>query len=490
VRGRWLRLAVIATAQLMIALDATVVNIAVPSAQAGLGFADADRQWIVSAYTLAFGGLLLIGGRLADSVRIGRRGALLLGLIGFAVASALSGAAVNLGMLVAARALQGAFAAVLAPTALSSLAVMFTAPPERARAFGIYGAIAASGGAVGLLLGGLLTQYLDWRWCLYINVPIAVLAALGARAALTQKRAPTGQLHPTPFDLSGLMLGSGGLVAIVLGCAQAATLGWTAPLVLGLLATGVLALALFARHEAHSSAPLLPLHIVLDRDRGTAYLSALLAVAGMFGAFLFLTYVLQVVLRFTPFQAGLAFLPMTLSSLLAGTVVAPRLLSRASPRVLMAPGFVLAALGMGVLTQLHAGSDYVSAILPAEVLLGLGIASIMMPASSLATSRVEPRLAGVASAVLNSAQQIGASLGTAVLNTIAASATAAFLVSSAPVTPSEALVRGYATAALWAAVLLLAGAAVALLLPKRRVSADRSARNKQAVQTAVLWDER
>ena len=466
---RWLGLAVIATAQLMIALDATVVNIALPSAQAALGFGDADRQWIVSAYTLALGGLLLVGGRVADSVRIGRQRALMIGLMGFAAASALSGAAVNLGMLVAARALQGVFAAVLAPTALSTLAVMFTAPHERARAFGIYGAIAASGGALGLLLGGMLTQYLDWRWCLYINVPIAVFAALGARALLPDVRPARAESRNAPFDGLGLVLGSGGLVAIVFGCEQAATLGWHAPLVLALLGLGVLALVLFVRQEARAKSPLLPLHVVLDRDRGAAYLSAMLAVAGMFGAFLFLTYVLQVVMRFSPFQAGLAFLPMTISSFVAGTIVAPRLLPRVSARVLMAPGFVLAALGMSVLTQLHAGSDYVSGILPAEVLLGLGVASIMMPASSLATSRVEPRVAGIASAALNSAQQIGASLGTAVLNTLAASATAAYLIANTSAVHADALVHGYATAALWAAALLLAGAAIAFLLPHRRL---------------------
>jgi EmrB/QacA subfamily drug resistance transporter len=462
---RWLGLAVIATAQLMIALDATVVNIALPSAQAALGFGDADRQWIVSAYTLALGGLLFVGGRLADSVSVGRGRSLLIGLLGFAAASAVCGAATGLGMLVAARALQGAFAALLAPTALSTLAVMFSAPEERARAFGIYGAIAASGGAIGLLLGGILTQYLDWRWCLFINVPIALGAAIAARAVLPDTRPLSRARTGAPFDGVGLALGSGGLVAVVFGCAQAATLGWSAPLVLALLGCGALALALFVRQEARSAAPLLPLHVVLDRQRGTAYVSALLAIAGMFGAFLFVTYLLQVVLGFTPFQAGLAFLPMTAASFLAGTIVAPRLLTRVSPTYLMTPGFLLAAGGMAVLTQLHATSDYLSGVLPAEVLLGLGIASIMMPASSLATSRVEPRLAGIASATLNSAQQIGASIGIAVLNTVAASATAAVLSTS---TRTEALVHGYATAALCATALLLFGAAVAFFLPKRK----------------------
>lgn len=411
---RWLALTVIATAQLMIALDATVVNIALPSAQAALAFSDTDRQWVITAYTLCLGGLLFVGGRIADSVTVGRRGALLIGLAGFAGASALSGAAPSFGILVGARALQGAFAALLAPTALSTLAVMFREPRDRARAFGIYGAIAASGGALGLLLGGVLTQYLDWRWCLYVNVPIALLTAAGARAVLPDTRPA-------------------------------------------------------AAHGTSNVFRLLP-SIVLDRVRGAAYLCALLAVAGMFGAFLFLTYELQVVLRFTPFQAGLAFVPMTASSFVAGTVIAPRLLPRVSPRLLMAPGFVLAAGGMGVLAQLHADSAYWSGILPAEILLGLGIASVMMPASNLATSGVEPRAAGIASAALNSAQQLGASLGTAILNTLAAAATAVYVASTTSAVRTEALVHGYATAALWAALILLIGAVVALFIPHDSVS--------------------
>jgi MFS family permease len=297
---RWWALIVIAVAQLMIALDATVVNIALPSAQATLGFSDPNRQWIVSAYTLAFGGLLLLGGRIADSVRVGHRRAVLIGLVGFAAASALSGAAANLGMLAGARAVQGAFAALLAPSALALLAVMFTEPYERARAFGIYGAIAAGGGAIGLLLGGVLTQYLEWRWCLYINIPIALLAALGGRAVLRDARQLDRQPSGMRFDVLGLLLGSGGLIALVYGCGQAATQGWTAPLVIVLLGAGVLALSLFVIQEARSAAPLLPLRIVFDRARGSAYASAALAIAGMFGAFLFLTYELQLVLGFTP----------------------------------------------------------------------------------------------------------------------------------------------------------------------------------------------
>jgi EmrB/QacA subfamily drug resistance transporter len=462
---RWLVLVFIALAQLMVALDATVVNIALPSAQAGLGFSDADRQWVVTAYTLALGGLLLLGGRIADSARVGRRRALLIGLLGFAAASALSGAATSPGMLVGARAVQGAFAALLAPTALSLLAVTFTEPHDRARAFGIYGAIAASGGAVGLVIGGVLTQYVDWRWCLYVNVPIALVAAYGASRVVPEARSPATSASPPTFDGLGLVLGSAGLILLVYGCGQAAARGWSDSVVLLALATGATALGLFVARERSATAPLLPLRIVFDRVRGAAYLSAALAIAGMFGAFLFLTYELQGVLGFTPLQAGLAFLPLSAASLVVATVIAPRLLPRLAPARVMVPGFFLAALGMAILTRLQADSDFVLNILPAEILLGLGIACVMVPSASLATSGIARRDAGIASAALNSAQQVGASLGTAVLNTIAASATVAMLSASAP--RAEALVHGYATSAGLGALVLLAGAAVAASIPKR-----------------------
>jgi EmrB/QacA subfamily drug resistance transporter len=471
---KWLGLAFIALAQLMVALDATIVNLALPSAQASLRFSDADRQWLITAYTLAFGGLLLLGGRIADSVAVGRRRAFLIGLAGFAAASALSGAAANLGMLVGARALQGAFGALLAPAALSLLAVMFTEPRERARAFGVYGAIAGSGGAIGLLLGGLLTEYLDWRWCLYVNVPVALIAGMGAGRVLEEARPPTADRGGPRFDIPGLLLGSGGLVALVYACGRAATRGWQAAEVLAPLGAGLVALVLFVVREARAPAPLLPLRIVLDRRRGAAYLCALLAIAGMFGAFLFLTYELQVVLGFAPLQAGVAFLPISAATLIVATLLAPRLLPRLSPRALMVPGFLLAAGGMGILSRLQADSGYLASVLPAEVLLGLGIACVMVPSASIATSGVGPRDAGIASATLNTAQQVGASLGTAVLNTLAAGVTAAFLAANPSATRPDGLVHGYAAAAICGAVLLLAGAGVAASLdspPKPPVEA-------------------
>jgi MFS family permease len=435
---RWLALVFIALAQLMIALDATVVNIAMPSAQAALGFSDANRQWLVSAYTLAFGGLLLVGGRVADS-RLGRRRAFSIGLIGFAAASALSGAAINLEMLVAARALQGAFAALLAPTALSLLAVLFTERHERARAFGVYGAIAASGGAIGLLLGGMLTQYLEWRWCLYVNVPLALLAALGARAALPASVGLARTKSDGTAAADGRATNFGGVAA-----AQRER-----PSSEGLVLLG-----------------LLPVRILLNRQRAAAYIAALLAVAGMFGAFLFLTYELQLVLGFSPLQAGIAFLPMSVATFTAATLVLPRLLPRMSARALMVPGFLLAATGMTVLTQVRVDTGYFTGILPAEILLGFGVACVMVTVASLATGGVDSRDAGIAAAVLNSSQQIGASVGTALLNGIATTTTAALLLANASRT--EALVHGYATAAVWGALLLLCGAAISFLATEVR----------------------
>jgi EmrB/QacA subfamily drug resistance transporter len=446
-RRRWVALAFIALAQLMIALDATIVSIALPSAQAALGASDADRQWVVTAYTLAFGGLLLLGGRVADT--LGRKRAFVIGLAGFALASVIGGAAPNFGVLVAARAMQGAFAALLAPTALSLLAISFTQPRERATAFAVYGSIAGSGAAIGMLLGGALTQYLSWRWCLYVNLPIAVAAAIGGWSVVPDS---TSRARSS-FDVPGAVLVTGGLVALVYACTEAATSGWSSGIAVGLLVISAAMLVLFVVREARTANPLLPLRILADRNRGGAYVTVGLGVAGMFGAFLFLTYYMQVVLHYTPLQAGLAFLPITIASQAGSWLIARRLLPRLAPRTFMVPAALVAAAGMALLTQMQVGSGYLSLILPAEILLGLGISSLMVPAFSLATLGVDQREAGVASATVNTAQQIGASLGTAVLNTIAAGATAGF---AGP--RLAALVHGFAVATGWGAVVLVLAA--------------------------------
>ena len=458
---RWVALAFIALAQLMAALDATIVSIALPSAQRALAATDADRQWVLTAYTLAYAGLLLLGGRVADA--FGRKRTFLLALGGFAIASALGGAAPSFLVLLAARAMQGAFAALLTPTALALLAVTFTEPRERATAFAVYGSIAGSGAALGLLLGGVLTQYLNWRWCLYVNAPIAVVAAIGGWRVL----AGTPTAARQRFDIPGVVLATGGLVALVYGCTQAVTDGWGSSTVIGTLAISALMLVAFVFREARTPSPLLPLQIVLDRNRGGAYLAVAFAIAGMFGAFLFLTYYLQVVLRYSPLQAGLAFLPMTLASQAGSWGIASRLMPRVPPRAIMAPGALVAAVGMLVLTQLQVNSGYLTLVLPAEILLGIGISCVMVPAFSIGTLGVDPRQAGVAAATVNTASQVGGSLGTALLNTIAASATAAYLIGHGPsaIDIAHGLVHGYSTATGWAAgILALAAVVIAVMI--------------------------
>jgi EmrB/QacA subfamily drug resistance transporter len=463
---RWLALACIATAQLMVALDATIVNIALPSAQHALHITDPQRQWVVTAYTLAFGGLVILGGRVADIV--GRRRAFLIGLAGFAVASAAGGAAPTFGALVAARAVQGACAALLTPTALSLLAVTFTQARERAKAFAVFGAIAGTGGALGLLLGGALTQYLDWRWCLFVNVPVAVFALLAGRRVLPV--APGASDHRV--DVPGAVLITTGLVLVVFGLSSAASSGWGAAVTVSTLAAGLAIIGVFVLAESRRAAPLLPLRIVADRNRGGSYLAIGLAVVAMYGLFLLLTYDFQVVLRYSPVRAGLAFLPLSAAVLASSTLISRALLPRLSPRWLMAPGLLVGALGMATLTWLHAGGGYAAHILPAEILLGLGMGAVFVPAFSTATLGIQPREAGVASAVAGTAQQIGASVGTALLNTIAAAATASYLVAHAHAPLPGALVHGYATAAGWAAAILLVAAATVGLLVTARPPQD------------------
>ena len=465
---RWLALSVIAVAQLMVALDATIVSIALPSAQRGLGASDADRQWVITAYTLAFAGLLLTGGRIAD--RLGRKRAFLIGLAGFTIASALGGSAPSFGILLAARAAQGAFAAILAPTALSLLAVTFTRPVERARAFALYGAIAGSGAAIGLLVGGVLTQSLSWRWCLYVNVPIALVAMVGGWRVVGSGR--SGQQQG--LDLPGIALATGSLAALVYACTRVVSDGWHSTLVVGVLSASFVLGVAFVLREARAHDPLLPLRIVLDRNRGGAYLAVALTIAAMFGAFLFLTYYLQVVLRYSPLQAGLAFLPLTLASQAGAWGIASVLMPRVPARAVMFPGALVAAAGMLVLSTIPPSDGYLSHVLPAEILIGIGVACVMAPAFNVGTLGVDPREAGVAAATVNAATQVGASVGTALLNTIAASVTAGYLLAAhTPPLRSAALVHGYSAATVWAGVSLLAAGAASLAL----INAGRGARH-------------
>jgi EmrB/QacA subfamily drug resistance transporter len=459
---RWLALVVIAVAQLMVALDATIVNIALPSAQQALGFDDGDRQWVVTAYTLTFAGLLLLGGRVAD--HLGGRRAFLIGLFGFAAASAVAGAATGFGMLVAGRALQGAFAALLAPTALSMVVVTFTEPRERAKAFGVYGAVASSGGALGLLLGGGLTQYLDWRWCLYVNVGIAVGAMIAGLSLLPDP--PVRVRARAAIDVVSGVTITAGLAAVVFGCSQAVPHGWTSARVVVPLVGGFLAIGLFLLRQARIPSPLLPLRVLADRSRAGAYVALAAAVVGSYGMFLMLTYYFQVILDWSPLHAGLAFLPLAGAVSASAYGLSSRLLPRVAARTLIVPGLLVAAAGLALLSRLDASSGYLTLLLPAELLLGAGMGCVFTPAISIATTGVERPDVGVAAATASTSMQIGGSIGTAVLNTLAITATTAYLSAHTESARSarEALVHGYATSTGWAAVLLVVVAVVVRLL--------------------------
>ncbi|MFJ9776202.1 MFS transporter [Kitasatospora sp. NPDC101157] len=462
---RWKALIFIGLAQLMVVLDATIVNIALPSAQRDLGISDGNRQWVITAYALAFGGLLLFGGRIADLW--GRKRTFIVGLTGFALASALGGAAVNTAMLLGSRALQGVFGALLAPAALSLLAVTFTEAKERAKAFGIYGAIAGGGGAIGLILGGFLTEYMNWRWTFFVNIPFAVVAATGAVMVI---REPAEGRNRNKLDVPGVLLVTTGLVSLVYGFTRAESNGWTAGSTLGLFAAAVVLLTAFAVVERTVKAPLLPLRVVLDRNRGGVYLSLGMAVIGMFGLFLFLTYYLQVVRGYSPVLTGVAFLPMVAGMITGSTQIGARLMTRVPARFLMAPGFLTASIGMFLLTHIGLDTSYPALILPGLILMGLGMGTAFMPAMSLATHGVQPRDAGVASAMVNTSQQVGGAIGTALLNTIAASATTTWLTSHAHALATAAspeaakalqfqgMVHGFTTA-IWVSFGILVAAA-------------------------------
>ncbi|MGW3494655.1 MFS transporter [Streptomyces sp. NPDC001020] len=462
---RWWALAVIALAQLMVVLDATIVNIALPSAQHDLGISDGNRQWMVTAYSLGFGGLLLLGGKVADLV--GRKRTFVIGLIGFAGASAVGGAATTSGMLFGARALQGALAAVLAPSALSLLTTTFTDPKERGKAFGVYGAVAGSGSAIGFIAGGVLTEYLNWRWCLYVNVPVAIAAVV---AALTVLRDRPG--HPgARLDVPGVLLGCGGLVALVYGFSEAQPRGWSDWVVLSLIAVAVVLLGAFVWWQTRAPQPLLPLHIVRDRVRAGCFLTMCLAIVGVFGVSLLLTYYMQVVLGYSPLRTGLSYLPMTLASIVTSTQVSARLLPRVAPRTLMVPGTVLTAGGMAMLARMTVNATYATEILPGLVLMGLGMGLTFMPIYATSTAGVAPRESGVTSATVSTSQQVGGSIGTALLNTIATTGGAAYIAahlhdrSERALIVREGTVHGTSVAIWWAAgVILLAGLAAALLV--------------------------
>ena len=467
---RWEVLVVVAIAQLMVVLDSTIVNIALPSAQRDLGFANSDRQWVVTAYALAFGSLLLLGGRIGDM--FSRKVVFITGLIGFAGASAIGGASVSFGMLVTARTLQGAFGAILAPAALGTLVSTFREPRERGRAFGVFGTVAGGGGAVGLILGGVLTEYLNWRWTLYVNLVFAVIAVAGA---LIYMQAPRPANRPL-MDWPGTLLACTGLFGIVFGFSHAETAGWSSALTLGSLAAGVVLLAGFAAAESRVSRPLLPLPVLLDRTRGGAYVAVGVAGIAIFGVFLFLTYYLQTVRGYSPVGTGLAFLPMIACILTASNTSSIVLLHRLGPRTLISTGMLLGGGAMAYLTQITVTSSYVSHVLPSLLAMGFGFGMIIAPAINTATAGVRHQDSGVASALVNTMQQVGGSIGTAALSTFALTATAHYLTAHptpAATAAAAAATHGYTLAFGIAAALFGLGVLLALsLLPSKQRLAE------------------
>jgi EmrB/QacA subfamily drug resistance transporter len=478
---RWLVLVVVAVAQLMVVLDSTVVNIALPSAQRALGFPNSDRQWVVTAYALAFGSLLLVGGRLGDMYS--RKWVFITGLIGFAVSSAIGGAAVSFEMLVAARTLQGAFGAILAPSALGTLVSTFQDPRERGRAFGVFGSVAAGGGGVGLILGGVLTQYLSWRWTLYINLVFAAIAVAGALAYMRSSR----PANPPRMDWPGAVLACTGLFFIVFGFSHAETAGWTATLTIGSLVLGLLLLTGFVVAERRSSHPLLPLRVILDRTRGGSYVAVGLSGIAIFGVFLFLTFYLQDVKGYSPVTSGLAFLPMIGCILLSSNVSSIVTLPRFGPRVLITTGMLCGTAAMAYLTQLTVTSSYLVDILPALLVMGLGFGMIFAPAINTATAGVQRQDSGVASALVNTMQQVGGSIGTSLLSTIALTATTSYLVAhhTGALAPAVAATHGYTVAFAVSAGIFGLGVILAItLLPSRQRLADLRAEAATAAEAA------
>ena len=468
---RWLILAVLGLVQLMVVLDATIVNIALPTAQHALGFSNADRQWIVTGYALSFGSLLLLGGRLSDI--LGRKRTLMIGLAGFAAASALGGFSTSFTMLLFARVLQGSFGALLAPAALAMLTTTFTDPSERGRAFGIYGAIAGGGGAIGLLLGGVLTSYASWRWTLFVNLAIGAVAIAGAAILLSNSRAA----NRPRLDLPGAITATAGLFALVYGFSHAETTSWGNTYTIASLVASAVLLTIFVAIERRVSQPLLPLRIVVDRNRGGAFIAVFTSMAAQFGMFLFLTYYMQGTLHYSPVVTGVAYLPMIVALIGSAQIATNVLLPRFGPKFMVATGMVMAAVAMLLLTRIGLHSSYVTAILPALVILGLGLGQVMAPSMSVATVGLT-RDAGIASAMVNTTQQVGGSVGTSLLNTLAASAVTAYALAnhatatSVATLQAQATVHGYHVVFTFAAVFLAAGAVIAGLLLRRGAMAS------------------
>ncbi len=455
----WTTLLLVSLVQMMIVLDATIVNVALPSAQRDLQMSDGSRQWVITAYTLAFGGLLLIGGRISGSV--GHRRTLIVGLIGFAAASALGGFAATAPVLFAARAVQGICAAFLAPAALSllSIACADAAAAVRGRAFGVFAAIGAGGSALGLVIGGLLTRYLDWRWCLFVNVPIALCALIGSPALRRDER----DGRRGGLDIPGAVVSTASVAAMVFGLDRAQSRGWSDPVVLELLGGGAVLVLLFVFVESRARNPLLPLRILADRARGGAFATIWLLQVALFGFYLYMTYYTQTLLGYSPLRSGLTLVVITVASAAGSTLIAGRLLARVSITTLVTPGLVATALGLLILVRLtpDAAHVFLLYLLPAQLLIGLGIGCVMAATTSAAIAGTRPSDTGTASAMYNATQQVGGSLGTALYNTVAIGAAASCLPGR---TATDAAAHGYSIALLMDIGLIVAAALVAQIM--------------------------
>ncbi|MEX1357107.1 MAG: MFS transporter [Gaiellaceae bacterium] len=449
----WIVLVLVCLAQFMVILDATIVNVALPSIQSDLGLDEANLQWIVNAYTLVFGGFLLLGGRAGDL--IGRKRLFLIGLVIFTVASLLNGLAVNSEMLIGSRALQGLGAALISPAALSIISTTFAEGAERARALGVWAAIAIGGSAVGLILGGVLTQSFSWPWIFYVNVPVGIAGFVLSLRLIPESR---NEHAERAYDVAGAVTVTGGLMALVYAIVKAATDGWTSVTTIGFFGFAAALLVAFVLIELRSAAPLVRLSIFRTRSLTTANIVMFLAASGMFAMFFFNTLYIQRVLGFGPLTAGLAFLPFT-----AGIMVSAGLASQFTPKIGVRPvavtGLLLTAAGMLLLTQLPVDGSYVANVLPALLLTSLGMGAVFMPLTLVATTGLEDADQGLASGLFNTSQQIGGALGLAILSTVAASRSSAG--------GAEALVTGFHWAFAGGVLFILAGLVVLLALLRR-----------------------
>ncbi|NEA87085.1 MFS transporter [Streptomyces sp. SID7958] len=407
-------LLVIASCQLMVVLDITIVNIALPHIQTSLAFSTTSLSWVVSAYTLTFGGLLLLGGRAGDI--LGRRRVFITGVLLFVLASLLGGLAQQPWQLLAARALQGVGGAIASPTSLALISTTFREGPERNRAFGVFAAVSAGGGAIGLLAGGILVEWLNWRWVLFVNVPIGVLIALAAPRWIRES-----ERHPGRFDLTGAFTSTAGMVLLVYGFIRAAQDGWRDPLTLASFAAAVVLLVLYIMVEKRSRQPITPLHMFADRNRAGTYGIMLCLAAAMFGMFFFLTLFVQNVLGFSPLQAGVAFLPVS-AVIAVGAGLTSRFLPVYGPKPFMVGGGVLAAAGLGWLTLTDVHSTYAGSVLGPMLVFSLGMGMNFVSLTLMALSNVRTAETGAASGLLNATQQVGGSLGLSILVTMSSTA--------------------------------------------------------------------